>query len=259
MAATFVRRYACIFAMIVLTEALYLRPSILSGKMAMAGSDYLQLHMARMAFAEEGLFGPGHTLQAWYPRELLGSPFSANLQSFPWIPTRFLLLLFRPESAYAPGIALAAFLAALFTYLFCRRAGLSELAAAASGWTFACAGLRFPRDGRTPAAARSLSALPLLLWLADRALDPLRIARHRWDLGWLAIATTCVVVAGHPQIPTYAVGTALLYVIWLGRNWLRLILAAAIGLGSPWLSPPGGPCCCSFRRAPVYSISIARQ
>jgi hypothetical protein len=91
---------ACVFAMIVLTEAVYLRPSILSGKMAMAGSDYLQLHKARMAFADEGLFGPRHTLPAWYPHELLGSPFAANIQSFPWIPTRLLLLLlFTPETA----------------------------------------------------------------------------------------------------------------------------------------------------------------
>ena len=100
---------ACVFAMIVLTEAVYLRPSILSGKMAMAGSDYLQLHKARMAFAVEGLFGPRHNLPAWYPHELLGSPFAANIQSFPWIPTRLLLLLlFTPESAYAPGVLMAA-------------------------------------------------------------------------------------------------------------------------------------------------------
>jgi len=126
--------------MIVLAEAVYLRPAFLSGKTILAGSDYLQLHMARMAFAEEGLFGPRHTLPAWNPHELLGAPFAANLQSFPWIPTRLLLLLFPPETAYAPGVAMAALLAALFTYLFCRRAGLSELAAAAAGWTFACAG-----------------------------------------------------------------------------------------------------------------------
>jgi hypothetical protein len=225
---------ACVFAMIVLTEAVYLRPSILSGKMAMAGSDYLQLHKARMAFADEGLFGPRHTLPAWYPHELLGSPFAANIQSFPWIPTRLLLLLlFTPETAYAPGVLLAALLAALFAYLFCRRAGLSEVAAAASGWTFACAGFFASRvmAGHLP-LLEAYPALPLLLWLADRALDPSRAARHRWDIGWLAGVTTCVVLAGHPQIPAYAVGAAMLYVIWRGRGWLRARLATAIGLGA---------------------------
>src|SRR5580693_8955515 len=134
MDAKSLRRYVWPLAMLVLTAAVYVPPEVLSGRKILAGSDYLQLHKARMAFAEEGLFGPRHTLPAWYPRELMGAPFAANLQSFPWIPTRLLLLLLRPEMAYAPGVALAALLSALFTYLFCRRAGLSELAAAASGW-----------------------------------------------------------------------------------------------------------------------------
>jgi hypothetical protein len=227
------RAGACLFAAIVLTEAVYLRPAILTGKQALAGSDYEQLHMARLAFAEDGLFGPRHTLPAWYPRELLGSPFAANLQSFPWIPTRLVLLLFPPEIAYAPGVAMAAFLAVVFTYLFCRRAGLSAVAAAASGWTFACAGFFASRilAGHLP-LLEAYPGLPLLLWLADRALDPERASRHRWDVGWLAIASACLVLAGHPQIPAYAMAAALLYVIWRGRGWLRARLAGALILGS---------------------------
>ena len=80
-------------------------------------------------------------LPGWYPREMLGTPFSANLQNFPWIPTHWPLLLFDPYKAYAAGIGMAAGLAALFTYLFCRRAGLSPIGAAAAGWTFASAGV----------------------------------------------------------------------------------------------------------------------
>jgi hypothetical protein len=186
-----------------------------------------------MAFAEENLFGPRHTLPAWNPHELLGAPFAANMQSFPLIPTRLLLLLFKPEVAFAPGVAIAALLAALFTYLFCRRLGLSEVASAASGWTFACAGYFATRifAGHLP-LLEAYPALPLLLWLADRGLDPERAARHRWDLAWLALAATCVVLAGHPQVPTYAVGAALLYVIWQGRGWLHARVAGAIVLGS---------------------------
>ena len=228
------RTYVCLLAMAVLTEAVYLRPSILSGQMAMAGSDYLQLHKARMAFAEESLFGPRHTLPAWYPHELLGSPFAANMQSFPWIPTRLLLLcLFSPEMAYAPGVLMAALLASIFTFLFCRRAGLSDIGAAAAGWTFASAGYFASRvmAGHLP-LLEAYPALPLLLWLADRALDPARAARHRRDVGWLAVATLCVVLAGHPQIPAYAAGATILYVIWRGRGWLRVRLAAAMGLGA---------------------------
>jgi hypothetical protein len=233
MNAKLVRKYVCLLAMIGLTESVYLRPSFLSGKMILAGSDYLQLHMARMAFAEEGLFGPRHTLPAWYPHELLGSPFAANLQSFPWIPTRFLLFFFDPEVAFFPGVAIAALLASVFTYLFCRRAGFSEVAAAASGWTFACAGFFASRvmPGHLP-LLEAYPALPLLLWLVDRALDSTRAGRHRWDVAWVAIATACTVLAGHPQIPAYAVGTTLLYIVWRGRRWLRARLAGALILGS---------------------------
>ena len=227
------RRYACLFAMVVLTEAVYLRPSFLSGKEALVGGDYVQLHMARLVFAEEGLFGPRHTLPSWNPHELLGAPFAANLQSFPWIPTRLILLLLNPEVAYAPGVEIAALLAAVFTYLFCRRAGLSEVASAAAGWTFAAAGYFSSRvlAGHLP-LLEAYPALPLLLWQVDRALDPARAGRHRWDLAWLAIASGFVAVAGHPQVPAYALGATLLYVMWRCRGRLRAQLAAAMTLGA---------------------------
>jgi hypothetical protein len=227
------RAYSSLLAMAVLTEALYFRPGLWSGKQCLVGADYQLLHMARLTFAREALFGPRHTLPAWYPLELMGAPFAANIQSFPWIPTRFVLFLFDPEIAYAPAVALAALLAAVFTYLYCRRAGLSEIAAAASGWTFACAGYFATRiiAGHLP-LLEAYPSLPLLLWLADRALDPRRAASHRFDTGCLAGGATCVVLAGHPQIPAYAVGATLLYVIWLGRGWLRARLAGALVLGS---------------------------
>jgi hypothetical protein len=51
-------------------------------------------------------------------------------------------------------------------------------------------------------------------------------------VGWLAMGTACVVLAGHPQVPVYALGATLLYVIWRGRGWLRARLACALALGS---------------------------
>src|ERR1019366_9044337 len=110
--------------LLLLTEAVYLGPLFAAGHGSLFGMDYTKLHFRRIAFAREALFGPTHYLPAWYPRELLGSPFLANLQDFPWIPTRLILLFIHPLVAYAAGVAIAAALAALFTYLFCRRAGL---------------------------------------------------------------------------------------------------------------------------------------
>ena len=47
----------------------------------------------------------------------------------------------------------------------------------------------------------------------------------------LAIGTACVVVAGHPQFPAYAVATALLY-LWRARGWLVRLLGRSLGIGA---------------------------
>jgi hypothetical protein len=222
--------------MLLLTESVYLRPGILDGANVLMGSDFDMLHLWRIAFARAALFGAHHTLPAWYPREVLGSPFAANLQSFPWIPTRLILFLFDPAIAFAAGVAIAAALAATFTYLFCRRAGLSRTGAAAAGWTFACAGFFSSRvmAGHLP-LLEAYPALPMLLWLVDRALAPERVRRHRFDLVALAIGSACVVAAGHPQVPAYAMAAALLYTVWRGRGAgmiPRARVAAAMILGT---------------------------
>ncbi len=219
--------------LLALTAAVYLRPSIFLGDQALSGSDYFELHIKRIAFAQDALFGPNHFLPAWYPRELLGAPFSANLQSFPWIPTRLLLLLL-PDARlhYQVGVLLAALLSALFTYLFCRRFGLSEVGSITAGWTFASAGFFASRvyAGHLP-LLEAYPSLPLLLWLADRATAP---ASRRRDLVALAIAAACVAVAGHPQIPAYSLAAATIFLAFRpgARQRLRAIAALALGVGA---------------------------
>ncbi len=223
--------------MLVLTEAVYMRPEILRGTSSLDGSDYEMLHQWRIAFARRALSGASHTLPAWDPHELLGAPFSANLQSFPWIPTRLVLFFFDPAIAFGAGVAIAAALAALFTWLYCRRMGLSRIASAAAGWTFAAAGYFSSRvfAGHLP-LLEAYPALPLLLWLVDRAFDPERARRFRFDLTALAVCCTFVVSAGHPQVPAYALGAAFLYVFWRGRDAVpraraRVRVAGAMTLG----------------------------
>lgn len=218
---------------VLLAEAVYMRPEILSGSSSLMGSDYEMLHRLRLYFAREWLFGPAHRLPAWNPHEVLGAPFAANLQGFPWIPTRFLLLLVDPSLAYGLGVAIAAGLAAFFAFLYCRSLGLSRVGAAAAGWTFAAAGFFSSRvmAGHLP-LLEAYPALPFLLWMSDRAL----VRARRFDLIALAIATACVVVAGHPQIPAYAVGSAFLYIWWRGRgsavkDRLRVSAAMLLGIG----------------------------
>ncbi|HEV2689996.1 MAG TPA: hypothetical protein VGV35_15660 [Bryobacteraceae bacterium] len=192
-----------------MTEAVYVRPLMLSGREVLIGSDYFQLHIRRIKFARDALFGAGHFLPGWYPRELMGTPFWANLQNFPWIPTRLVLLLFDPEMAFGVGVAIAAALAAVFTYLYCRRAGLSEIGAITAGWTFACSGFFASRvvAGHLP-LLEAYAALPLLLWLADRAIAPDRV--KKLDFVALAIATAFIALSGHPQLPLYAIAACFL-------------------------------------------------
>jgi len=220
-------------ALLALVGIFYVRPEFLLGTGALAGMDYDQLHVRRITFAREALFGPLHALPGWYPRELLGSPFAANLQSFPWIPTRLVLLLLDPLAAYAAGVAIAAVLSAIFTYLYCRRAGLTRVGAFAGGGTFACAGYFASRvmAGHLP-LLEAYPALPLLLWLVDRALATERALKRRFDLAVLAASSACVVVAGHPQVPAYAVASALLYTAWRGKGWLRAQIVGSIVLGT---------------------------
>lgn len=217
------RRVYPIAALLILTESFYLRPALLTGGV-LTGIDYYHLHMRRLRFAREALFGAWHMLPAWYPREFLGAPFRANLQSFPWIPTRLVLLAFDPSVAYAVGVAMAAGLAALFTFLWCRRAGLSRLGAFAAGGTFAGAGYFASRvmAGHLP-LLEAYPALPLLLWLVERG-------ERRRDVVWLAMATACVVVAGHPQLPAYAAASALLYAVLKKR--FRAAGAMMLGAGT---------------------------
>jgi hypothetical protein len=222
--------------MLVLTAAVYLRPSIFVGNQALNGVDYFEMHIGRIAFAQDALFGPSHFLPAWYPRQLLGAPFSANIQSFPWIPTR-LLLLFLPNARvhFEVGVLLAALLSALFTYLFCRNCGLSEIASVAAGWTFASAGFFASRvfAGHLP-LLEGYPSLPLLLWLADRVTAPDRAGYWRRDLAALAIVAGCFAVAGHPQIPAYSLAATALFLAFRpgARDRMRAIAALALGAGA---------------------------
>src|SRR5439155_917964 len=127
----------------------------------------------------------------WYSREAMGTPFFADIQNFPLIPTRLPLLLFPPHAAYAPAVALAAALAALFTYLLSRRLGARPIAAAAAGFTFAAAGFFASRvmAGHLP-YLEAYPALPLLLWLAERGIAAAPVVRAR-HLAALALAAFC--------------------------------------------------------------------
>jgi len=207
------------------------------------GFDYLQLHARRLDYARDALVNAHPRLPAWYSRELMGTPFWSNMQSFPFIPTRFPLLLVDPLQAYALGVNLAAGLAALFTYLYCRRIGLTRLAAASSGWTFAASGFFASRvmAGHLP-LLEAYPALPLLFWLIEIVIQqPSQTGRFNLRLLALSLACSGIVLAGHPQLPAYALVAAVLYVVYRARNAQSrkafLAIIPGIGLAGVVLCP----------------------
>jgi len=231
-----VRDLLAVSVMLVAVAALYRPWLVMGGSQTLFGFDYLQLHTHRIRYAGEALFGPHPYLPAWYSRELLGAPFWSNMQSFPFIPTRLLLLLVDPLRAYALGVNLAAGLAALFMYLYCRRIGLAPVPAASSGWTFAASGFFASRTmaGHLP-LLEAYPALPLLLWLIETTLqEPSSSRRFKLRLLALSVACACIVMAGHPQLPAYALVTAVLYLLYRTRDAraLKPLGAITLGIGS---------------------------
>jgi hypothetical protein len=185
------------------------------------GADYLQLHSRRMQFARDALLSANFFLPAWYPGELLGTPFWSNLQNFPFIPTRLVVLLsMDPMGPYSHAVAvtLSALLAALFTYLFLRKIGFGLPACAAAGWTFACSGFYAARvaAGHLP-LLEAYPALPLLLWLVESYIQQRRCGEstRRW-IAAIAVCSACVMLAGHPQLSVYAMVATAVYSLWRG-------------------------------------------
>jgi hypothetical protein len=236
--------------MCVLVVAVYFPVRSRPADNTLFASDYHQLHIRRIHFAQQALSTTGH-LPAWYPRELMGTPFWSNVQDFPFIPTRLVLLWMDPLELITAGVLLAAILAALFTFLFARSLGVGRVGAAAAGWTFACAGFFASRvmAGHLP-LLEAYPALPLLLWRVELCVGEGREIigkRLAVRLAVLAIATCCVMLAGHPQLPVYAVGVAGLYALYRGwrRRPLMLRTVAAIALGGA---------CAAFALWPMFQL-----
>jgi len=158
------------------------------------------------------------------------------------VPTRLLVLLtLAPYAPYTYAIAttLAAILAAVFTYLFCRRIKLGARAAATAGYTFVACGYFSARVavGHLP-LLEVYAALPALLWAVEALIQATErhsaIGRRVFVL---ALLTTCVMLGGHPQLPVYAIATR--HVTFGGRVSMTLYGLNAVAFGAcpdAWMS-----------------------
>ncbi len=209
----------------------YISPDLFSGRWRILGLDYVELHLHRIDFALSELSAHG-ALPAWYPREQMGVPFWSNIQNFPFLPTRLLLLATGPLNLFTLAVLLSASLSAAFTYSFGRRVGLNAVGAAAAGWTFACSGYFASRVLAGHLGILEVyPALPILLWMVER----LRAAREGRALAqWtalFAIACGSSCLGAHPQLAVYALCTAAVYVVWRCAGRRAASSAAAMVLG----------------------------
>jgi hypothetical protein len=151
----------------------------------------------------------------WNPHEFLGMPFVATLQSAMFYPPNWLCAVLPLGRAINLGILLGLFLAGVFTYLWCRRLGVSRAGAlAAAGVYIFCA----PQILRVHEGHWSFLApmtwIPCVLLCIEALLDG-----GSWPL---AVAGGAAAVAmqwcgGNPQYALYGgVGA----VAWLAaRMW----------------------------------------
>jgi hypothetical protein len=64
--------------------AVYCPWPVLMGRSCLAGLDFQQLHERRIRFAQEAIFNvKPASLPAWYPRELMGTPFWSKRAELP--------------------------------------------------------------------------------------------------------------------------------------------------------------------------------
>ncbi len=210
----------------------YRSPGLFDGKWRLLGIDYLTIHTHRIDFALEQWRANG-SIPAWYPREQFGVPFWSNVQSFPFLPMRLVLLPLGVDNVFTLGVYLSLALSALFTYLFARRIGAGVVGAAAAGWTFACSGYFAARilAGHFP-LLEGMPSLPILLWTIERLVAA---KSSRTLAGWCALvaiecASFCLV--GHPQPAFYSLLAAIAYALWRCRGRTLIVTGASMAFGA---------------------------
>lgn len=222
---------AAIAVMLLAVIACYHSPKILEGNWRIFGIDYMSLHERRIAFAIDQIREHG-TIPAWFPRELMGSPFWSNVQSFPFIPTRLFLLPVGSANLFTIAVSLNAALAALLTFAFARMIGQGRIAAAAAGFAFACCGFFASRvlAGQL-GMLEGFPSLPALLCAVEWIYRGTSPRQQAIRLAVLSFVVASFALSAHPQLPIYSIMTAGAYAVWRLRSAKRIQAVCAIGLG----------------------------
>ncbi|MFQ6132142.1 MAG: hypothetical protein ACE5R4_08905 [Armatimonadota bacterium] len=142
----------------------------------------------------------------WNPYQFCGTPFLANAQSAVLYPPNLIFVVFDPLWALGLGAMLHVWFAAACTYLFMRRLGAGAAPALLSGIAFAFSGFIIAWI-ELPTVVATASWLPFGMLMAHRLF-----AEPSWTAaGWLGLGGAMALLAGHPQIAIYVLGTVALY------------------------------------------------
>ncbi len=181
-------------------------------------------------------------LPLWNPWIFGGTPLHANMQGGAFYLPNLLLLAEPRWLAYQYSILLHYSLTAVFTFLYLRALPLRRTAALLGAIVFAFGGFAMGHLGHV-STLRTIPWLPLVLF----ALERWRRTRA-WRYPTLgALAVGLMLLAGHPQIPLYALLLAGAYAVRLvalarptGRmrlaRGLLLVFLGGVGLAAiQWL------------------------
>ena len=145
----------------------------------------------------------------WTDLILSGFPVAADPQTQTWYPISLFFSLI--PNSWNAFVLCAYVLASCFTYGYVYSLTQLRLAALVSGIIYGMSGFMIAHLGHT-VIIHGAAWMPLLIWTADRLRD--RIRPLWFVIG--ALAVSCSVLAGHPQISFYSLGLSTIYVLCLG-------------------------------------------
>lgn len=186
-------------------------------------------------------------LPLWNPYNFSGAPLLANFQSAVFYPFNIIYLWFPQTAAWTISAFLQPLLAALFTYFYARKIGISIVGGLFASLSFAFSSfmivwIEYNTIGHV------VLWLPLILLASERLLDTTSI---RWYIVFI-FALVASLFAGHVQIFAYLLLFIITYAMWRFRekhalkDWkknthklltLGVMVLLALGIGAVQLLP----------------------
>ncbi len=187
----------------------------------------------------------------WNPHQFCGAPFLADYQSAVLYPVNLALYSVDPFTQMDLYIYIHFLVAAVFTYLFARRLGVSPGGSLVSAFAFTFSGFMATRYGQ-PTFVSTAAWIPAVLFFGEGLVQKPCLRRA----GMLAGAVAMCILAGFPQIVLLAVYGLVLYMILrvaLLRGRGSRMRLAVFGLLA--FSIAVGGLVAAFQLLPTYELS----